>query len=82
MTHLVPDAALDDFRIVLADILCRDLAEAHDDAVLVDLGADSLDAVEFAVEIEDRFARRVSDDVMAGWTTVGDVLRSIHGGAA
>lgn len=39
-----------------------------------DLGADSLDAVELIMSIEDAFEVSISDEAAAGLKTVGDIL--------
>lgn len=49
------------------------------DANLVDdLGADSLDAVELIMNIEEEFDIKVSDDAVKGMKTVGDIVKYIE----
>ena len=42
-----------------------------------DLGLDSLDAVEFMCDLEDRFGISIVDEEADKWTTVGDVISYI-----
>ncbi len=44
-----------------------------------DLGADSLDAVELIMAIEDQFDIKVSDDVAQAFETVGQIVAFIEG---
>lgn len=44
-----------------------------------DLGADSLDAVELIMAIEDSFEIKVSDDVAQGFKTVAQIVEYIEG---
>ena len=43
-----------------------------------DLGADSLDAVEVIMALEDEFGIEISDDAMLTIKTVGDIVRHIE----
>jgi acyl carrier protein len=44
-----------------------------------DLRADSLDVVELTMAFEEEFNIEIADDEADGWTTAGDVLRTIEG---
>lgn len=44
-----------------------------------DLGADSLDAVELIMAIEDEFEIKVSDEVAQAFKTVGQIVEFIEG---
>lgn len=44
-----------------------------------DLGADSLDAVELIMAIEDEFDIKVSDEVAQGFKTVSQIVEYIEG---
>lgn len=43
-----------------------------------DLGADSLDVVEFIMEVEDAFGIEISDEDAENLSTVGDVVKYIE----
>ncbi|MCU7667194.1 acyl carrier protein [Bacillus thuringiensis] len=43
-----------------------------------DLGADSLDVVEFIMEVEDEFAVQVADEDAEKLVTVGDVVKYLE----
>ena len=40
-----------------------------------DLGADSLDAVELSMALEDEFGLEISDEELSEFKTVGDIVR-------
>lgn len=42
-----------------------------------DLGADSLDAVELNMALEEAFAITIEDEELAGFVTVGDIVKHI-----
>ena len=43
-----------------------------------DLGADSLDAVELNMAIEDAFGKAIPDEALAEFKTVGDIVRYLE----
>ena len=51
--------------------LDRDLT---DGTTVEELNADSLDLIELGMALEDEFRVAISDEVIAQWRTVGDVL--------
>lgn len=56
---------------ILAEQTGCDFDEITPDADLVqDLGVDSLDAVELAMELEERFKVEINDEIAFQWTTV------------
>jgi acyl carrier protein len=60
-------------RQIIADHLCTDDGATTPEASLIDdLGADSLDAVEITLAVEQAFVIRVSDDEAETCLTVGD----------
>jgi acyl carrier protein len=68
----------------LAGIIVEELGVEKDQVTLEanlndDLGADSLDAVELVMAIEDEFEIKVSDEVAQGFTTVGQIVTYIEG---
>lgn len=66
------------------NIIVDELSVAASDVTLEasiadDLGADSLDAVELVMAIEDEFDIKVSDDVAQTFKTVGEIVKYIEG---
>jgi acyl carrier protein len=62
-------------RRILVELLGIEPAKVTDDAMLVgDLGADSLDVVEIAMELEDAFQIEIPDASAEKFVTVGDVV--------
>lgn len=51
-------------------------------STLVDLGADSLDAVEIVIGLEDEFSIEIPDEDAEPWKTVGDIITYIEGRVA
>lgn len=49
------------------------------DTRLEDFGCDSLDIVEVAMEIEERFDIDIPDEVVANWTTVQELFDYVEG---
>jgi acyl carrier protein len=43
-----------------------------------DLGADSLDIVELAMQMEETFDLQIPDEEVCKWKTVGDIARSVQ----
>ena len=69
---------------IVADKLGVDEAKVTEAAAFVnDLGADSLDVVEFVMEVEKEFDITIPDEEAAKLVTVGDAVRYIdeHTGA-
>lgn len=66
------------------DIIVEELGVDKEEVTLEaslsdDLGADSLDAVELIMAIEDEFEIKVSDEVAQGFKTVGQIVTFIEG---
>ncbi len=60
---------------ILSDQLGIDEAQiAKDTDIMETLGADSLDIVEMIMTIEEEFGVTISDEVVSGFKTVGDVV--------
>ena len=60
-------------------LISRNLSVAEEAVVptarlIEDLGADSLDAVELVISLEDEFAVQLTDDQVASIRTVGDAV--------
>ncbi|MBQ4369845.1 MAG: acyl carrier protein [Oscillospiraceae bacterium] len=59
---------------ILSDQLGIDEAQIEKDTDIMEtLGADSLDIVEMIMTIEEEFGVTISDEVVSGFKTVGDV---------
>jgi acyl carrier protein len=62
-------------RTIVADQLMVDTSDVTENANLVeDLGADSLDLVELAMNVEESFDLEIADEDAEKWKTYGDVL--------
>lgn len=61
-----------DFRVERAKVVVVTATLAGD------LDLDSLDIVEFAMALEDKFGISLADDVVATWDTVGDVFDTVR----
>ncbi len=59
---------------IIADQLGVERSRVTDRATLAELGADELDMVEIAAELQDRFGIAISDEDAAGLTTVGRII--------
>jgi acyl carrier protein len=75
---------LEDFdprvRRILENLVCERLAVKPDQLrmdtnLIQDLGADSLDMVDLALDLEQELQIRISEEEVANMTTVGDALR-------
>ena len=72
-------STIDKVKQLIADQLGKDVSEITDDKDLVkDLGADSLDAVELIMAIEEEFGVTISDEDGSNVKTVKDVVSLIE----
>jgi acyl carrier protein len=63
MTALtIAEAITPRVKALLAEHLGREIGVVTDDARLTDLGADSLDVVEFVIALEEEFEIEIDDD--------------------
>lgn len=60
--------------VIVDTINCEADAVTMTASLFDDLGADSLDAVELSMAIEDAFNIKTPDDMMAEMKTVGDIF--------
>ena len=68
----------DRIRTIIAEQLGLDVAEVSPDSnILDDLGADSLDVVEFVMTLEDEFDIEVPDEAAESIRTIADVERYV-----
>lgn len=66
-------------RAIIANELNIDESKITMDSTLnEDLGADSLDAVELIMALEDEFGVQVSDEDAQGIHTVGDIVKLVE----
>ncbi len=63
----------------LAAISAIDPAQVRPEAMLIELGLDSVRGVELLVALEARFGLELRDDAIATVMTVGDVIRMVEG---
>ena len=63
---------------VVAETLSCDVNEITEETSLTeDLGADSLDAVELNMALEEAFDVKISDEELAQLKTIGDIMNAI-----
>lgn len=67
----------------IIDILCDQLdldreQVTEDSEIIDDLGADSLDIVDLVMTLEEEFDTEISDEMIEGMKTVGDVVRFVE----
>lgn len=67
----------------LVDLIAKELSVSKENITKEthlqnDLGADSLDAVELIMSIEDAFEISISDENAAGLKTVGDIFKYLE----
>lgn len=67
----------------IIDILCEQLdldreQVTEDSEIIDDLGADSLDIVDLVMTLEDEFDTEITDEMIEGMRTVGDVARFVE----
>ena len=67
----------------IIDILCDQLdldreQVTEDSEIIDDLGADSLDIVDLIMTLEDEFDTEITDEMVEGMKTVGDIVSYIN----
>ncbi|MBE6897525.1 MAG: acyl carrier protein [Ruminococcaceae bacterium] len=67
----------------IIDILCDQLdldreQVTEDSEIIDDLGADSLDIVDLIMTLEDEFDTEITDEMVEGMKTVGDIARFVE----
>ncbi len=67
----------------IIDILCDQLdldreQVTEDSEIIDDLGADSLDIVDLVMTLEEEFDTEITDEMIEGMKTVGDVARFVE----
>lgn len=70
---------LDKMKDILVEQLECDPADISMESLLVDdLGADSLDAIDIVMSVEDEFKIEVPDEIIEKIETVGDIVNYIE----
>ena len=64
--------------IIVSELNCDESLVTMEAKLKDDLGADSIDAVQIVMEIEDEFKITVDDSQEESMTTVGDVVKYIE----
>jgi acyl carrier protein len=67
----------------IIDILCDQLdldreQVTQDSEIIDDLGADSLDIVDLIMTLEDEFNTEITDEMVEGMKTVGDIAKYVE----
>ena len=65
-------------KIIVSELNCSEDKVTLDAKLRDDLGADSIDAVQIVMEVEDEFKITVDDSQAESMVTVGDVVRYIE----
>ena len=64
---------------ILCDQLDLDIEQVTEDSEIIDdLGADSLDIVDLIMTLEDEFDTEITDEMVEGMKTVGDIARFVE----
>ena len=65
-------------NIIVSEISCDESLVTMEARLREDLGADSIDAVQIVMEVEDEFKITVDDSQAESMVTVGDVVKYIE----
>ena len=65
-------------EIIIDTLSCEESKVTMEANIFDDLGADSLDAVELNLAIEEKFGVSIDDDTMAGIKTVADIVNYLE----
>jgi acyl carrier protein len=64
--------------VIVNTIACEAEEVTPEASLFEDLGADSLDAVEINMALEDEFGITIPDDALAGMKTVSDIVTYVE----
>jgi acyl carrier protein len=79
MTRQAPESIEDVVKNIIVDELRVDRARLVPATHLMkDLGADSLDALNIAVKLEEAFKIKIPDEAIPNFLTVGDIVRGVN----
>lgn len=69
-------------EVIVDTISCEEEAVTMEAKLIDDLGADSLDAVELNMALEEAFDITIADEEVANFVTVGDIVKHIESAIA
>ena len=79
MTREAPESVEDVVKSIIVAELRVDRARlAPATHLMKDLGADSLDALNIAVKLEEAFKIKIPDEAIPNFLTVGDIVRGVN----
>ena len=64
--------------IVVAELRVDRNQLAPDTHLMKDLGADSLDALNIALRLEEQFKIKIPDDAIPKFLTIGDIVKGVN----
>lgn len=65
-------------KIILENLSCDESDVTETANLMNDLGADSLDAVELVMALEEEFDIKIEDDSMSSFKTVADIVNFVN----
>lgn len=65
-------------ELIIDTLNCEEEKVTLEANIFEDLGADSLDAVELNLALEEKFGISIDEDTMAGIKTVGDIVNYLE----
>ena len=65
-------------EIIMETLSCDADAITMEASLMDDLGADSLDAVELSMAVEEAFDMTIDEDALANFKTVGDLVNYVE----
>ena len=79
MSKQAPESIEDVVKNIIVDELRVDRARlAPATHLMKDLGADSLDALNIAVKLEETFKIKIPDEAIPNFLTIGDIVRGVN----
>ncbi|HUK90188.1 MAG TPA: acyl carrier protein [Blastocatellia bacterium] len=79
MTRQAPESIEDTVKSIVAAELRTDRSRLEPHTHLMkDLGADSLDALNIAIRLEEAFKIKIPDDAIPNFLTIGDIVKGVQ----
>jgi acyl carrier protein len=79
MTREAPESIEDTVKRIVAAELRADRARLQPQTHLMkDLGADSLDALNIAIRLEEAFKIKIPDESIPNFLTIGDIVKGVE----